>query len=530
MLSRLRQPLVIADREDDRGIAMLMVVMLIMIVGALSVLVLGVVVAQVKPTAFGTKNERTVFAAEAGIDATLSQLRLSLGAADVVTGKIYGDPRKLPCTVQGQVGGTSATLAYKTTITYFDQDPAGKDATWRAANKLNCSLTNGVQIAPSFAVISSQGVDGAVQNMSASSGNRTIETTYTFQVSNNNIDGGTIYAYGDGYCLQADGQTPGSTVSYVSATNCRTDDPRRLWSWGTDYAIKLSVTNLGAPTSALCLTGRPATAGTNVVATLQYCTNATNQMFSWEGGARWRGQNAGNTDYSTFCLGAGSAVADLTTVKLNIGWCGPDNTTAASFDPDPRVGAGAAGYDTHQIVNFLEFGRCMDVTNEDVTMPFMIVYPCKQDPSGGSKLAWNHKWYYSEPTGKAGALTGQQIKVTNGNSKHGVNGANYCLTTPAKAANPANVTMQICSTSDDQKWTRNALMDTYADSWELLDRWGNCISLGAKMTQTDSNGVVTNTPWSTMVVAKCTGGPEQKWNAPAKGQKAKLDDFKELKD
>src|SRR3954451_19782269 len=155
MMSRLRQRLDVAGR-DDQGIDLLMDVMLIMIGGALSVLVLGVVVAQVKPTQFCTKDQRTVFAAEAGVDATLSQLRLSLGAPDVITGKTYGDPHKLPCTVQGKVGGTSATLAYLSTITYFDQDPAGKDATWRAANKLSCSGTSGVAIAPSFAVIASQ--------------------------------------------------------------------------------------------------------------------------------------------------------------------------------------------------------------------------------------------------------------------------------------------------------------------------------------------------------------------------------------
>ena len=55
---------------------MLTVIMLMMVMSALSVLLLGVVMAQVKPTMFAAKNARTVFAAETGIDSALSQVRL----------------------------------------------------------------------------------------------------------------------------------------------------------------------------------------------------------------------------------------------------------------------------------------------------------------------------------------------------------------------------------------------------------------------------------------------------------------------
>ena len=159
----------------------------------------------------------------------------------------------------------------------------------------------------------------------------------------------------------------------------------------------------------------------------------------------------------------------------------------------------------------------MDVTGEDPTAAFMIVYPCKQDPSGGSLLKWNHKWVYSEPTGLAGSLASQQIVVKNGGSK-GVSGANYCLTTPASGVT-GFVTMTVCSAGNaNQLWTRNAAMAAYADSWTFMDQYGRCASLGEKMPSTS---------WSKITVAKCTGGPEQKWNAPAKGQSARLDDYKE---
>ena len=275
---------------------MLTAILLIMIMAAISVLMLGVVVAQKTPTVFADKNGQTVFASEAGLDAALSQLRSSLGAPDILTGKIYGDPRLLPCTVQGSVNAAGTSLKYKVNVAYFDQSPTGKDTSWRAVNQLTCSPTTGVAIAPSFALLSSEGVDADLKGMASGAGNRTIETVYTFQVSNNNIDGGTIYSFGDKHCLQATGQTVGSKVVYVDAADCREDDPRRLWTYGKDYSLHLSVSDLGA--TPLCITGN-ASGGGNIDITLTKCTTGnTSQMFSWQGGAQFNGENTAGKDYS----------------------------------------------------------------------------------------------------------------------------------------------------------------------------------------------------------------------------------------
>ena len=495
--------------RDDGGIAMLTVIMLIMVCAAISVLMLGVVVAQVKPTVFEAKNTRTISAAEAGISAALSQFRSALGAPDPISGAVYGDPRLLPCTVTGTVGGTSTTLRYDVAVTYFTQSPANKDATWRASNAMTCVNGSGVPTAPSFALLTAVGSDSAVGGYAATVGNRTLESVYTFQVINNTVDGGTIYTFGDGFCLQADGQTAGSTISYVPATDCRDDAPSRMWAYGTDYKIHLAVTDLSG--TKLCITG----AG-GVTVTLQDCSQSSlnyKQLFSWEGGARWRGENSSVTNYSSECLGTGdSSLSDLTGYKLKITTNCASDAAWGSFDPDARVGAGPAGFATHQIVNFLEFGRCMDVTNEQVSSTFMISYPCKQDPSGGSLLAWNHKWYYAEPTPRVGSTT-TTLSVNNGSV--------YCLTTSDLATSPAYPTMTPCNTGSptaNQTWTRTAQADTYANSWTFKDRYGRCISLGDKY----------NGSWSKLLMATCSGGPEQKWNAPPTAQKATLDNFKEL--
>ncbi|WP_157607228.1 hypothetical protein [Sanguibacter suarezii] len=493
-------------------------VLLIMVVGALSVLMLGVVVAQVQPTMFAAKNSRTIVAAEAGVDAALSQMR-SATAVHAISHQVLGDPSKLPCTVQGQVNGVSTDYSYKVQVTYFDEDPKGRSAAWRSTNALTCGAT-GLSAAPSFAVITSEGLDSGVPGLASTAGDRKLETVYTFQVTNNNIEGGAIYSFGVATCLQADGQTVGSTITYVSAEQCRTDDPRRLWSWKDDYGIHLAVTDLAGSTP-LCITGRPSSGAVN--ATLQVCNGASNQLFSWHGGALFKVQNAGNTNYSGFCLGTGAASKSVPLgLKLAVGDCG-NNIAWSSFDPDARVGAAKASATTNQIVNFLEFGRCFDVTQQQVGKAFMIVYPCKQDPSpAGGLLDWNHEWYYIEPPNQKGSKGAQQIYVNQEKNTT----KKYCLKTPSTTASPAYVTLTTTCSGDDVTWTRDADTGVYAESWRFRDRYDRCISIGPKPPYDPAAPDLVN--WSTIVVAACSGEPAQKWNAPPTAQNASLDNYREL--
>ncbi|NEC92665.1 hypothetical protein, partial [Streptomyces sp. SID12501] len=95
------------------------------------------------------------------------------------------------------------------------------------------------------------------------------------------------------------------------------------------------------------------------LAYLRDCAPATssarwNQLWSWEAGAIFKGENTTISGYSDFCLRANSN--NPFNSKLYTGGCA-DKADWGSFNPDPAVGAGAAGPDTYQIVNFLEFGR-----------------------------------------------------------------------------------------------------------------------------------------------------------------------------
>jgi hypothetical protein len=177
------------------------------------------------------------------------------------------------------------------------------------------------------------------------------------------------------------------------------------------------------------------------------------------------------------------------------------------------VGAGAASADTIQIVNYLEFGRCFDVTDQQVGKAFMIVYPCKQDPSGGARLNWNHKWYYSEPATGSSVRENQQIYVKENNADSG----KKCLQSPG--ASGTYVTLVTCSASaPNQQWDRYKDTGNAATSYTFVDYLGRCVGLSEDKY---------NDAWSKIVVTSCSGEADQKWNAPAQKSDAQIGDYVE---
>lgn len=508
----------------EQGAAMVTALIAIMLTATMSILMLGVITSQVMPTSFLRASSQTIFAAEAGVNAVLGQIRTAEGAANF--GVIYGDTTLLPCTASGPVDGSGTTLRYEATVQYFTEDPTGRSAAWIAANAVGCVAGSGPVVDPTYALLTSTGVGEDVVGLSADAGDRVVSAVYEFQVTNNNIPGGLIYNFdadvnkSGKYCLQADNAIAGAFVRYVPAVDCGTDDSRQLWIYSNSYQIKLASTTLPSlyPAGPLCIEGptTPSAALPQRVI-LQQCEPPTaaarwNQLFSWEGGANFRGELSTITNYSDIVLSTGSA--SVTSGSYLQAWDQDgDRQEWVSFTPDPRVGAGAAGYNTHQIVNYLEFGRCFDVTDEDVDSLFMIAYPCKQDPSpGGTLLFWNHKWFYTEPAGAIGSLGPQQIYVRQYND----DARKYCLVSPG--TDGGYVTLDPCSGSAaSQRWTRNADTGDYATSYTLVDSSGRCASLGGLFDT-----------WSKITTATCNAGLGQKWNAPASTISASVGGYQEL--
>ncbi len=511
--------------EPERGAAMVTTLIAMMLVTTLSILLLGIVTAQVLPTSFLKANSRTIFAAEAGVNAVLGQIRTAAAAPDF-TGAVYGNPDELPCSATGPVDGSTSALRYQATVQYFLDDPTGRSASWLAAHALACSPGSGPAQDPAYALITSSGLGIPVPQMDADASDRTVSAVYKFQVTNNNIPGGLIYNMDSNanlsnkYCLQAESATVGSRVRYVPAANCGTNDFLQLWIYDTTYQLKLASSTIPSLVpDPLCITGTP-NGSTAALATLQVCKSPIDgtrwsQLYSWEGGAHWRGQqNPISAGYSGYYLSAG-ATGDPYGRYLYIWNQAASDAQWGSFNPDPRVGAGAASYETHQIVNYLEFGRCFDVTGEKVGSSFMIVYPCKQDPIPGSpNLLWNHKWYYTEPTDKVGSAGPQQLYVLQYNQAS----SKYCLVSPGTEGGYVTLTPACSSSAANQRWTRHANTGSYGTSYTFTDNWGRCASLGDPY----------NGSWTKITTATCNGGLGQKWNAPPNTISASVGGYQEL--
>ena len=520
----------LAQVKGDDGVAMMVALMMIMIMLALSVLVLGLVVNEVAPTHFAQKNTKTIFAAEAGVEASLGRIRSAVAAPDF-TGSVFGDPHQLPCSLTGTVDTAGGTTTYNATIRYFSDDPSGRDETWLSSHALACATGSGTgTVLPAYALIASAGAATSSGKVAATSGDRAISMVYRFSTTTTNVAGGRIYAWNGAsapqFCLRADGVAAGSTVSYQAASTCglSANDSTELWVYDTDYTLKLASSTLTS--TALCMTS-----GSGGSITLQNCSSPVyNQLWAWDSGGRatWVGQDSGINDNGTCLYSGRTSGTPMVGDKLKVGSTCANQAAWGSFSPDPAVGPGAASVNTHQIVNYLEFGRCMDVTDTDVTKAFMISYPCKQDPPSGANLYWNHKWFYQEPL--VGAVApAQQIYVYN----QGNTSQKYCLQAPIGTTAPAYsgissgwyVTFTAaCSTSDPrQMWvrskdtgdktTRYTFQSTYTYSGVS---W--CIGVGPSKY---------NGNWSALIVSACNGSTAQKWNAPADTVHAQLGNYLE---
>ena len=507
---------------DDRGVALLSALLLFMIMAALSILVLGLVVSQVTPTQFAEKNTRTIFAAEAGVETALAKIRTATGSADF-TGKIYGDPKKLPCTVSGAVDSAGSGTTYQVTVQYFKDDPAGQSEAWRASKAMPCSGTAGTGTAlPAYAFITSHGQAASSAKVDTDQADRGISMIYQFETTTTNVKGGRIYSWNGGsgstqLCLRAETATAGSAIKYRPLATCgtTTNEDLELWIYDTDYTIKLASSTL--TTTPLCLTAESG----NI--RLRNCTTPVyNQLWAWHpnGNATWVGQTSAISD-SGQCLNSGKTSGTPGNGDtLQVSGCA-NQAAWGSFSPDPAVGPGAASVNTHQIVNYLEFGRCMDVTDATPSRPFMISYPCKQDPPAGASLYWNHRWYYAEPLVGTVAAPQQIYVETDGGTK-------YCLKTPSGQTNPGMEGVGLgwyptmtssCNTADAaQMWVRSTATGNKTTSYTIRDNSGRCIGTGGDKYKSN---------WSALVVSACDGSTAQKWNAPADNVEAEVGNYLE---
>lgn len=527
------------DDERDGGFAMMIALMLIFIVASLSIAIAGVVYNQVKPTLNQRKDVATVNAAAAGLQVSLDQIRTASkinGSNQLVgvlselrcsgpTGATFvddngGSVQTPGATFAGTVnttGGNAAsagTLRYQTSVAYYAADPSSQPLSWLTANAMACPLT----AAPNYAYLQTHGL---VNGQATTSGDRTQHATYKFSTSNANIAGGRLIPLGANPALCVDAGTapgPGTTLQMLPCQAL--GSPRQSWSYRND----LSLFYEGDSSLNLCIQAST-TLGTK--ATLQTCAgDGTEATYNTATGSyasptlqqqEWPFDDNGHFAAAASGGGVGGTCLDpagqtsttqaASGAYLVVVTC--DGVTAGfnAWNPDPQVGAGKAGGNTsgvpgdptNQYVNYAEFGRCLDITGQNVNADHLIDYPCKQAPDK-SQLTFNQVWTF---TAYAGGTFGT-MSVTKSGTK-------YCLTAPSSGVYiTVSSTGCVSNPTAYQLWQPTGnLQGNYPNSYELINKQLNqCMS-----ASTSPNGDLTPGS-SNIIVETCNNTLRQKWNAP----------------
>jgi hypothetical protein len=494
-----------------------------------------------------------VAAAQAGLDAGLAKIRAAVSALSV------GDISKLPCVdVDGTltaVTGTSSTTAptYSTSIGYFSVDPSSLIGSLGPVGDLTgiSGLLSGTQSVTGLlsslgqSVASATGVTTALSNaIGCVSGvlkqvplfgllrsvgkvggvSRTLYATYTFHGTEETVPGGHIVIAGNNsqYCI-GDTIVKPEVGDAVSVVPCSSPDLQASFIYAANLSLALTTSVKATPKDprspyGLCITAATPTVGT--ATKFQACSATVSPTQQW---AREVNTQTfyGTTDgvvTNNLCLNvatpASPAGSAIVLAAKSAGNCGVAGVTGKSFVPDASVGAGAAGNGTGQLVNQYEVGRCLDLTNEDVTGAYftgkglaraLIVYPCKQAFSG--PVYWNHKWTGPTIIAPATQATGQIYTVPASGTY-----ANkpYCLNSPG--ASGGYVWVTACTVGGSAlQWTIYGATPLLSTAYQITDSNGNCLEAAGSL----GSAYLYSGTWSEVIATKCDGSAIQKWNVPA---------------
>jgi hypothetical protein len=469
------------------------ILMMVVIVGLmLSALLIPAIVTQARNTRFDSTRVQALDAAQSGIDVALGMVRAS------VTDGI-GDSGKLPCgPLSGAVDANSAA-AYRVVIEYFTFDPLvepdNSSRAMRCVPDLGTVDTASGATTPGFARIASTGTVGGQAD--GSTVGRTLSTTYVFRTGNVGLLGGTI-AIGPAeesvLCMDV-GSAAAPAGSAIVLQACSQSTPpaaQQVFAYRSDLTLQLLSSITAANSAGLCVNSTGSLTKSRGTVRLTPCGTlgapaAYTQQWSYNDKGQFEAALATSSvtgALSGLCLNVSVQAVNQV---VSLGTCG------SSWLPAPSVGSGAAGLP--QWVNAGEFDRCLDVPGQDAKAPFLIAYPCQQNPFPGAKT-WNQSF-------RAPAIPAGQASVTGQLSTN--NGAAQCLT--SSAVNGGYVTIRPCVDGNPQQdWTSydgdNAL--NHSAKYTVVNG-ALCLGLGAP------NAAVPQ--WSTVVVEACTGTDEQKWNA-----------------
>ena len=484
---------------DDRG--SLALALLLTLVGiSLSALVVPMVVTQIDGTREDTQRIRALHAAQAGIDVAIGHIRAANDGAG------NGVLASLPCfslskPLSGRVD-PAGTGSYQVAIDYFISDPQGKSDTWVAANALACLSGGGTQVTPSYALLRSTGTD---QPGGGNPVSRTLRASYVFTTTNQNIAGGLIHVYktatSTDLCLDAGSSSPALGTN-VRMQVCSPGSSQQKFAYNSNLTLTLVASKTSSLPLGMCLdAGSPHAAGSLVQFQPCAATTKPQQQWSINDQANFEGTSDGvNLDTLCFNVQNPNTAGSLVVLGAKAaGKCYGGYDIVQTFSPEAAVGAGAAGGSSGQLVNFNQFGRCIDVTEQNPDKGYLIDWPCKQAPNAAN-VAWNQK-FTLPATGSSGRITTTK------------SGTVYCLRSPGSTASGQYVQTIKCpaNTPTNMTWTVYGDTGAYLTSYRIVDGFGYCLSPTDPAVDVYTGGGVMI---SKLVVAPCSGSTMQKWNAP----------------
>ncbi|GAA3450870.1 RICIN domain-containing protein [Dactylosporangium matsuzakiense] len=484
-------------RPSGDGGSLPLAMMLTLVGTSLSTLIVPVVITQLRATVETADRAKAVHAAQAGIDLVLGTIRASGGVISGLTCIPAGSELK------GGVGG-GLPGRFKVSVQFQDS----------TKTPLACPAGGHLTSVPYFALITAQGTSqGDASNLNAAfqpNATRTLTATYVFRFTNENIEGGLVKFLGGAYCLDAGSGSP-AVGTNVTTQPCSSGSARQTFAYTKNLTLQLVSSKTALNPLGMCLDSLPSPVSGTLVA-FQVCGSPTvpyNQRWSINDSSSFQSTASNGTSLGSFCFHAKSASTPGAFVELTS--CGGSDNTR-TFAPEAAVGAGAAGPPA-QIVNFKQFGRCIDVTNFDITVGFIIVWPCKQAPNPAN-VGWNQRFTVPTTGTGLGSITGQIFTYDSSKTK-----GNVCMTTFETGAASHFVTFKPCPATTDVStlWTVSYQEKTYGASYVIKDYKGMCLS----PTNLDDPKLPAadifkgSTTVSKLTVATCDGSKLQKWNAPA---------------
>ena len=482
-------------RDDDEG-SLLMALLVVTVVMSLSALMVPLVIRQIKTSQGLTERNTALNAALAGMDMMMARVRAAANQ-DTQSGYLENLPS---CTITGDAGvsSTGDRLAYTVTLTYRDQD--GLD--------MACPTTD----VPATAIVNSVGYGGLVK--------RTLTATYVFSTSNTNIPGGQIRIATStlgNQCFDSGTSNAPAADTPVLMAPCD-GSSRQQFGYTADLYLKRINSESSGASSGMCLWASDARkSGTALV--FRACPAVRTTTFQWalDGASQFHSTTTASKSDGSSCVNV--AVPGSTANRaVVLGSCSSNNSNTI-WRSATGVGAGMAGDNTNQLVNYAQFSRCLDVTSKSMSATYMIAWFCKQDPGG--VVDFNQQWVHPTPVIPAVTATGPIIvnnSTATSNSKNGPATSNYCLKTPGVVNATSWVTVVTCATTLAQsvqnlQWTVYHDTGDYGTSYRIKDYKGYCLQ------PTDQNSGVANDfhgdGTSKVKVSVCNTSELQKWNAPA---------------